>query len=319
MTVHAGDGPYEAGVSAAGRGDYVSAVRLWEIAAAEQHPKAHFNLGVAYETGKGVPQNFEEAANWYRRAADQDHAGAHFNLSVMYEADRVADDHLAKAWRLRKAAELGHLDAQAKIGDRHLVAEDHAEGMEWLQRAAWHGHAGAQCTLGYVYDKGIEPVADRAGKVWPGRSGVPINYIEAISWYQKSAAQGNTDAQLYLGSLYEIGRSTPRFIDAILGRAKGIPQNYEEAAKWYRMAAQLGRAAAQLGLGLLTANGHGVAQDNIQAHMWFSLAIGRFEAWDQHRKSEAVKNRDIVAAKMTPAQIADAQKLAREWKPTSER
>ena len=55
-------------------------------------------------------------------------------------------------------------------------------------------------------------------------------------------------------------------------------------------------------------NGEGVPQDYVTAHMWFNLAAAS-------GNKDAVKARDIVAAQMTPAQIAEAQKLAREWKP----
>ncbi len=51
-----------------------------------------------------------------------------------------------------------------------------------------------------------------------------------------------------------------------------------------------------------------MTQDYVQAHMWYSLAAAQGE-------KEASKGRDILAEKMTPAQIAEAQKLAREWKP----
>ncbi len=60
-------------------------------------------------------------------------------------------------------------------------------------------------------------------------------------------------------------------------------------------------------------NGLDVTQDYVQAHMWFNLAASRFPP-GEHR-DKAVKNRDIVAKKMTPAQISEAQKLAREWRP----
>jgi uncharacterized protein len=56
-------------------------------------------------------------------------------------------------------------------------------------------------------------------------------------------------------------------------------------------------------------NGDGVPQDDVAAHMWFNLAASS-------GFGEAVKNRDMVGRRMTPAQIAEAQKLAREWKPT---
>ena len=58
--------------------------------------------------------------------------------------------------------------------------------------------------------------------------------------------------------------------------------------------------------------GKGVPQDYVRAHMWWNLAAAKGNA-------VAVKNRDKVAAKMTSTQIAEAQKLAREWKPKPER
>ena len=90
----------------------------------------------------------------------------------------------------------------------------------------------------------------------------------------------------------------------------GVPQDNEAAVSWYRKAAEQGLAEAQYNLGVMYANGDGVAQDYAAAHMWFNLAAA-------NRNRNAVKARDIVAAQLTPAQIAEAQKLAREWKPTS--
>ena len=78
------------------------------------------------------------------------------------------------------------------------------------------------------------------------------------------------------------------------------------------MAAEQGNAAAQYNIGVMYYKGQGVPQDYVQAHMWFNLAASRLEA---EKRNEAVKNRDIIASRMTPAQIAEAQRLAREWKP----
>ena len=60
------------------------------------------------------------------------------------------------------------------------------------------------------------------------------------------------------------------------------------------------------------AKGQGVPQDYVQAHKWFNLAAATSTSKPDH--DNAVKARDNVAARMTPAQIAEAQKLAREWK-----
>ena len=90
---------------------------------------------------------------------------------------------------------------------------------------------------------------------------------------------------------------------------QGVVQDYAAAVSWYRKAADQGNAGAQTLLGYMYDNGQGVALDYVQAHKWFNLGAVSGNA-------SAVKNRDIVAAKMTPAQIAEAQRLASAWKPT---
>ena len=84
----------------------------------------------------------------------------------------------------------------------------------------------------------------------------------------------------------------------------------------YRLAADQGHAAAQFNLGVMYANGEGVPQDYVKAHMWFNLAGAQTTGSD---REGAVKARDAVAENMTSEQIAEAQRLAREWKPTAER
>jgi hypothetical protein len=95
----------------------------------------------------------------------------------------------------------------------------------------------------------------------------------------------------------------------------GVSQDYTQALIWYRKAADQGNDRAQFGLGLMYANGHGVPQDYVRAHMWFNIAAAAAGASDVSVR-DAIKWRDLVAARMTPAQIAEARRLAREWKPT---
>ena len=83
--------------------------------------------------------------------------------------------------------------------------------------------------------------------------------------------------------------------------------------KWNRKAAEQGDAGAQYNLGVMYDNGQGVPQNYAQTHMWFNFAASRFPPGD--RRDIAVKSRDNVAMRMTPAQISEAQKLAREWRP----
>jgi hypothetical protein len=71
-------------------------------------------------------------------------------------------------------------------------------------------------------------------------------------------------------------------------------------------------------LGIMYSNGQGVEQNFILAHMWFELAASRFPPSEKEKRKDAVKNRDIVASRMPPAHIAEAQRMAREWKPMKE-
>ena len=70
---------------------------------------------------------------------------------------------------------------------------------------------------------------------------------------------------------------------------------------------------AQLGLGILHMFGYGVAQDYVKAHMWYSLAAEQLPPADNRQK--AVCHRNFIEELMTPDQVAEAQRLAREWKP----
>ena len=84
---------------------------------------------------------------------------------------------------------------------------------------------------------------------------------------------------------------------------------------WFRLAASEGDAPAQFNLGVMYAEGRGVPQDYVSAHMWFNLAAAHFPASDVPNHELAVRNRSLVAKKMTREQISEAQNLARESKP----
>jgi TPR repeat protein len=95
---------------------------------------------------------------------------------------------------------------------------------------------------------------------------------------------------------------------------RGVPQDLSEGAKWYRKAAEQGLALAQLWLGGMYASGKGVSPDDVQAYRWFDLAASRFSPFEAENREQALHFRDLVAARMDSKQIAEAQRLAREWK-----
>jgi uncharacterized protein len=104
-------------------------------------------------------------------------------------------------------------------------------------------------------------------------------------------------------------------LGAKYANGEGVPQDEREAEKWFRLAAEQGHVNAQMVLGIMYKNGRGVPQDYVQAHTWFNLAASRYTATDKEKREKSVNNRDIIASRMTPAQIAEAQKQAREWRP----
>lgn len=87
------------------------------------------------------------------------------------------------------------------------------------------------------------------------------------------------------------------------------------ARAWFRKAADQGKVDTQILLGGMYILGLGVPQDYVQAHLWYNLAAAGSLPEDADHRKMAAAERDKLAAKMTPAQIAEAQRLAREWKP----
>ena len=149
------------------------------------------------------------------------------------------------------------------------------------------GNARAQALLGYAHFHG---------------RGAARSDSEALRWFRLAGEQGDPDAAFHLGIMHDGGQS--------------VPQDHAEAAAWYARAAARGHAQAQYNLGLAYAKGEGVDQDNVRAHMWLALAFARFVAEDRFsRKAAAERNRDVVASKMTREELAEAQRLAREFKP----
>ena len=110
------------------------------------------------------------------------------------------------------------------------------------------------------------------------------------------AEAGDAEAQFNLGTSYDDGR--------------GVPQDAAEAVRWFRLAADQGDAVAQNLLGTMYRNGEDVPQDDVLAHMWYSLSASRATRGLRER---AVQGRDRVAGLMNPTEIAEAQRLAREW------
>ncbi|MGD9536786.1 MAG: tetratricopeptide repeat protein [Alphaproteobacteria bacterium] len=153
---------------------------------------------------------------------------------------------------------------------------------EWLPLAEG-GHRRAQYNLGLMYDDG---------------QGVDQDDAKAVYWYRKAAESGHDGAQNNLGLMYASGQ--------------GVRRDDVEAVAWWRKAAEQGYAKAQYNLGVMYLNGWGTPRDLVQAHKWFDLAAASYPPGGD--RDEVTRQRDELAkAEMTPAEVEEAQRLAREW------
>ncbi|MFT5448247.1 MAG: TPR repeat protein [Gammaproteobacteria bacterium] len=166
--------------------------------------------------------------------------------------------------------------ADLAAGFEAVQRGDYANAMREWRPLAEQGNAKAQHNLGWIFANG---------------KGVPQNNNEAIKWYRLAAEQGNAGAQYNLALMYYEGH--------------GVPANYAEAVKWFRLAAEQGDADAQNNLATAYLNGKGVPEDYVHSYAWLNMSAA------QGNKLASLK-KSILRERMTPAQIAEAQKLSRE-------
>ncbi len=164
---------------------------------------------------------------------------------------------------------------------------DYAAALQLWEPLADQGDADAQVALSMLYLLG---------------KGVPQDNNTSVLWLTKAAEQGHIGAQISLGLAYEKG--------------SGVAKSDSSAVTWFRRAAQQGNAVAQYYLGSKYAHGEGVPQDFLLAYFWLNIAASHL---DDLRRVFASGMRDELAAKMPPSQIAQAQRMAREWEPKPER
>lgn len=234
--------------------------------------------------------SYEAAVEPLKTLALQGNAYAQLYLGNMYGQGKGVeqDNKEALTWYMLADTQGGLADAQYRLGvicevGEMGVSQNFQVAAKWYRHAAEQGFALAQFKLGGLYDFG---------------RGVPQDYEEAVRWYRLAAEQGLALAQFNLGCMYEEG--------------KGVPQNLQDAVKWHRLAAEQGHASAQFMLGVKYRFGAGVLQDYVQAHMWANLAAVNRNT-NSEGQNAAIELRDAVAGEMSADQIAEAQKLAREY------
>jgi TPR repeat protein len=172
--------------------------------------RALYERGLALAADDAVLQNFDEAAQCFRKAAEQGHAGAQLRLGMLYESGRGVREDFDEAMRwYRKAAAQKEPHATCRIAELFRegkgVHKDLDEAAKWYRTEAEGECAGAQVNLARIYDQ-------------------QNNTAEALKWYRRGAESGNVTAQAYLGDFLSDGLFTT--------------PDYVEACQWLILAAQ---------------------------------------------------------------------------------
>ena len=254
-------------------------------------------LGLWYEKGFGIKQDFQQALDWYRKSAEQKYPSAFGNIGNLYSIGKGVEKDSQKAFAFYfKGAELNHPYCQYKLGLFFLkgigVEKDYNNAFIWLKRATDQGFAKAfyPLYLCYLYGLGTDRNEKTAIDVLKeavnlndpkscyiladycqsGKLVEKINDEKALELFTKSAELGYCSAQKKLGEIYWNG---------LLGQEKD-PQ---KAFKWYYEAAKQGSDSAQFYVGLFYSNGYGVKKDLESAFNWYSQAA-------QQNNSAALNN-----------------------------
>jgi TPR repeat protein len=173
----------KAGIEAWQRSDYSGAVAIWRPLAEKGDADAAFNLGQAYRLGRGVATNLAAAQTWFERAAEK-----------------------------------GHLDAQATLGLLLFQNNDQAGGLKWLKAAAEQGEARALLVYGTALFNG---------------DGVTQDPILGYAYVSRAAAQGLAPAKDTLAELDKILplEDRKKGVALAMAKAKTTPAPASRTAK----------------------------------------------------------------------------------------
>jgi TPR repeat protein len=218
----------------------------------------------------------------------------------------------------------------AKVGDKAVIptvvkvlsieeilkrANDYYDRKDFVNAVVWYQRAA---------DQGVSKAQYRLGEMCYNGEGVLRNFVQAEKWYRQAAAQGDGLAQYRLGKLYyaieDYSQAILWFIKSarqevaeaqkMLGRmyyqGQGTSPQLKEAFYWSLKAAEQGLADAQSNVALMYFKGEGVEKDYIRSYQWVSLAAAQ-------GNQEAFKVRDLFVSKISPAQLSEGERLAREW------
>jgi len=290
----AAEDAYKRGERAWKNQDYETAFREYRKAGELGHLDAQILLAINLSSSP-YPEDFLESRKWWKKIAGQGNSGSIVALGDSYRYGNLDGNYIdykeAIKW-YRTASTSNNSehrgDAFLALGEMYEegqgTAKNPSEAMKLYKKAAAEGNAEAGYRIGVLYETG---------------KGVSKNYGKAAEWYSSSAEMFNSTAMYRMGFLHEKGM--------------GVPKSMQEAEKWYRRAADAGNSWSQFYFGEKCEHGKGVKKDLVFAHAWYNLAsrgMGDKGLWKKAKSA-----RDRVALKLTPEELARAEKIVRDWRP----
>ena len=320
--------------------NFEKAVKWLREAANTGDGKAQDLLGSIYADGCGVPVDYIRAYKWLYRATGQRIEGAVERLNLVgsrMQPEQIAEaQRLAREWRpvpsnleimtmefdeLHSLAKDGNQLAQSTLAGQYLIGfggvkRDMEKSIKWYRKAAFENNdTYSMYVLASFYEDGTYLERDTDA---------------ALDLYHKAASLGD---EASLGHDLAINRLSKIYLEGSIAE-----KDEAKAVKFLRISANNGSIDAQLKLGNMYKNGIGAPQDYVMAYMWYNLAASQEITSDRGEtlvgtdlsqffdklfveprvrtaRDRAAAARENIAQKMTPDQIAEAQRLAREWEP----
>ncbi|BBL88488.1 hypothetical protein VroAM7_11410 [Vibrio rotiferianus] len=254
----------------------------WYEQCVDSYKSCSFYIGLAFDNGYSVSQDYEKAIYWYTKSAKLGYGASARNLAWLYEVGKGTHIDQKKAFYWMKKAAKTNWDGQAQLGRYYLFGigteKDTGNAFSLLTEAAPHAtYAPYYLALMYYYGDGIKQDYKKSFEYFSKTAkqnhswsdyfignhyyygyGKEKSYTQAYNWFVKAANAGVVDAEFRLGWM--------------LSEGEGVAPNSRKAFKWYQKAAEQGDVSAQNNLGVMYAEGNGVEKDDYQAFKWYEKA-----------------------------------------------
>lgn len=285
----------------------------WFERCVDSYTYCSFYMGLAFDNGYSVPQDYKKAIHWYSKSAKDGNKSSARNLAWLYEDGQGTniDKESAFYW-MSKAGSSGWTVPTAELGRYYLYGigteKDTDKAFELLSKVA-NKNKYAAYNLAGMYFKGngvnqdyqksfywysIASKSDYAAsdffiaKHYYKGLGRDKNLAQAYKWYLQSAEKGDVDAQFRLGWMLSTG--------------EGVPASSRKAFKWYQKAAEQGSIVAQNNLGVMYSEGNGVEKDDYEAFKWYEKAarqgddVAQYNLGSRYRNGKGVRKSIQLAA-----------------------